>query len=320
MLPESAGASLRERLGAVARDQNGVARRSQLAALGVSKHVVENMLDSRRWTAYGPLALALHNGPLTQRQRMWVTVMNVSDAVGLAARTAAAEYGLAGWEADCIEIVVPRGAKVPRVRGIDVKVHESRRFTAGDIHPGRQLPVVTVERALVDAAVWSASPRTACGILAAGVQQRLTAPGRLLDELSLAGKVRHRKVLAAALADIEGGAHAVSELDFLRFCRRHGLPRPVLQQVRTDPAGRRRYLDATFRRCDGELLRVEIDGALHLVVRTYWDDMSRGNELVLGGERVLRLPSFVVYANDPTALSQIRRALRLSEAKPPLTG
>jgi hypothetical protein len=149
-------------------------------------------------------------------------------------------------------------------------------------------------------------------VLAAGVQQRLVTPAALRVELEGAGAVKHRRTLLSALVDIEGGAQAVSELDFVRFCRRNGLPRPTLQEVRIDSFGRRRYLDATLRRQDGGVIRVEVDGALHLVASTYWSDMARGNDLVIGNERVLRFPSYVIHANDPTALAQLRRALGLS--------
>jgi hypothetical protein len=293
-------------------EQRGVLRREQLSALGLSKKVIDSMLSGGRWRSRGAVLVLMHNGPLSHTQQLWAAVLNAGSLAALAARTAATQQGLVGWEADCIEIVVPRSTLVPAGLGIDVKVHESRRFTAADLHSGRKLPQVRIERALVDAAVWSRSARTACGIVAAGVQQRTTTASRIRDELELAGKVRHRKLLAHALIDIEGGAQAMSEIDFLRFCRRNGLPSPVLQAVRLDPNGRRRYLDATFERRDRSLLRVEVDGALHLIVRTYWDDMSRGNELVIGHERVLRFPSYVIYANDAAALGQLRRALNLS--------
>ena len=94
----------------------------------------------------------------------------------------------------------------------------------------------------------------------------------------------------------------------------------LLGGTAADRYGRRRYLDATFRRAGGSLLRAEIDGVLHLVVRTYWDDMARGNELVIGDEKVLRFPSYIVHANDPIALEQLRRALNLSGPAPALTG
>jgi hypothetical protein len=149
-------------------------------------------------------------------------------------------------------------------------------------------------------------------VLAAGVQQRLTTAPRLLEELSLAGAVRHRRLMAAALVDIAGGAQAVSEMDFSRFCARHGLPVPTRQTVRRDHDGRRRYLDATLTSPTGKVIHVEIDGALHLVVGTYWDDMSRANDLAIARELVLRLPSFVIHADDPAAVAQLRRALNLS--------
>ncbi|HVI38403.1 MAG TPA: hypothetical protein VM684_19350, partial [Gaiellales bacterium] len=173
---------------------------------------------------------------------------------------------------------------------------------------------VSVERALVDAAVWSRRPRTACGILAAGVQQRLSSATRLLAELERAGAVRHRGLLRHALLDIDGGAQAVSEIDFIRFCARNGLPRPKHQIVRRDANGRRRYLDATLVGPSGRVVRVEIDGALHLVVQNYWSDMYRGNDLSIARETALRFPTFVIYADDPDALDQLRRALDLSGA------
>ncbi|MBV9290948.1 MAG: hypothetical protein JO222_00750 [Frankiales bacterium] len=191
-----------------------------------------------------------------------------------------------------------------------MKVHESRRFAAADIHGSKSPPMVTIERALVDAAAWSRSPRTACGLLAARVQQRLTTAERLVEMLSSVGRVRHRKLLARVLVDIAGGAQAVSETDFLRFCARHGLPRPSLQ-VRHDLNGRRRYLDATFARRDGKAVRVEIDGAAHLVVSSYWSDMVRQNDFTLREKPLLRFPSAYIHADDPVALEQLREALGL---------
>jgi very-short-patch-repair endonuclease len=116
--------------------------------------------------------------------------------------------------------------------------------------------------------------------------------------------------LAAAVADIGGGAEALSEIDFVRLCRRHGLPAPV-QQLRRDPSGRRRYLDATWRRADGRLVVVEVDGALHLAARRWWDDQLRQNELALADALVLRFPSVVVRTKERLVASQLRRALRL---------
>ena len=108
------------------------------------------------------------------------------------------------------------------------------------------------------------SPRPACGILAAAVQQRLTTPGELRVAVTAATRTRHRAALLAALDDIAQGTQALSEIDFVRLCRRHGLPVPTHQAVRVEPSGRRRYLDAEWTLPDGRSAAVEVDGALHL--------------------------------------------------------
>ena len=309
---------VRDELLAACQREDGVLRRDELEKVGLTRWQIDRMLSSVKWQqdAAG-LVIVTHNGPLTRRQQQAVAVRAGGTLCALAARTAAANAGLTGWDAELVEVLVPRGTTYPRLRLVEVKVHESRRFTADDLHPAAWPPRVTVERALIDAAVWSRRPRTACGIVAAGVQQRLTSAPRLLDELQRAGAVRHRHVLTHALVDIDGGAQAVTEMDFIRFCQRHGLPKPIHQSVRRDAAGRRRYLDATLVGPTGCVVRVEIDGALHLVVQTYWSDMYRGNDLSIAREIALRLPSYVIYADDEQAVDQLRRALGLSGSDRP---
>lgn len=297
------------------RAQDDVVRRGQLATAGWSRSAVQAQLSAERWQAIGAVVIVLHNGPLTPQQYRWVAVLNAGQHAVLAGRTAAAAGGLVGWEGGAEEVLVPKGTSVPELSAVSCVVHESRRLAPGDTHPVARPPRTRIERALVDAASWSASPRTACGLLAAGVQQRLTTAGRLLETLQAAGRLQHRRVMATALQDIAGGAQALSEIDFGRLCRRHGLPPPTRQQVRTDSSGRRRYLDATIVGPDGEVVHAEVDGALHLRVRTYWDDMDRGNELVIAGERVLRFGSIAMYLDEYRVADQLRRCLAARPAR-----
>src|SRR4051794_29036967 len=297
----------------LAARQDAVATRRQLLTTTVTDAQIDRCLSVARWRQLGGSVVVLHNGPLTRRQQMAAAVLAGASPCALAARTAAEAAGLMGWSEPTVEILVPRGAKFPELQDIRVRVHESRRFDAEDIAGGAWPPRVRIERALIDAASWTQRPRSACGILAAGVQQRLTTAGRLLEEIDKAGAIRAHRILRSALLDIDGGAQAVSEMDFLKFCRRHRLPTPSLQTIRHDRNGRRRYLDATLIGPTGRVVRVEIDGALHLLVRTYWDDMSRGNELSIDGEMHLRFPSAAIHLDDPVALDQLRRALGLSD-------
>jgi hypothetical protein len=297
----------RHDLGGLAASQAHVCTRDQLRALGISTDRIRNALRSGRWQACGPRVVVLHSGPLSETQLWWAAVLGTGDPqCALAGLTAARVHGLRGFETDVVHVVVRRDTRVCPVPG--VRVHVSRRFSAAaDVHPTHRPPMVRRERAVLDAAVWSPRPRLACALVAAAVQQRLTTATRLRAELLAAGSVRHRRILLAVLGDIEGGAHSLSEIDFGPLCRGAGLPPPVRQAVRTDRFGRRRYLDAVLRRRDGTTFAVEVDGAVHLLARSYWEDMDRGNELVIAGERLLRFPSVAIRLDPDRVVDQLRR-------------
>ncbi len=178
---------------------------------------------------------------------------------------------------------------LPRIPG--VRWHVSRRFTERDIVPGFGLPMVSRGRAVIDAAAWTPKPRIACALMAASVQQRVVPWLRSGRELAVAGAIRHGWVLRAILADIEAVANSLSEIDFVKLARKGGLASADRQSIRYDSAGRRRYLDVDF-----GTFAVEVDGGLHLHAPNYWADALRQNELVLGGDRILR----VFQLRDPS--------------------
>lgn len=207
-------------------------------------------------------------------------------------------------------VLVAKGARVRESAG--VRVLHTRRWP--DDAPRHQVSRSTdsrcaVERASIDAAIRMRSPRSAVGIVAAVVQQRLALPERLSDEIDSAGRVRHRSVIRASLGDIAGGSHSLTELDFLSLCRRHGLPEPTRQMRRRGSDGRIRYLDVVWVLPDGRTVIVEIDGGLHLSERTYWADMSRDNEHNLRGDLVLRFPALALHIDEAGIVAQLRSAL-----------
>lgn len=295
------------------RFRDGVVTRAELHEMGMTYHEVGAQLRARRWQALGPLVVVTHNGPLTRAQALWVAVLNAGRPAAIAGRTAAEHAGLTGWASPLIHIVVPRGRHVPVLPAAvgAIRVHESRRFDTDDVHPTRTPPQTRIARSVVDAASWTRNARSACGLLAAAVQQRLTTADALHSELDAAGRIRHHKLLRRMAVDIGGGAHAVSETDFTDLCRRYGLPEPERQVVRTEAGGRRRYLDNVMRGPDGREVVVEVDGALHLLPRTYWDDMSRDNELVIDGKVKLRFPTVAMWVAADEVAWQVARALGL---------
>lgn len=292
--------------------QAAVLRRDQLHAARVSSARLSAQLRAERWQECGPVVIVLHNGPLTPEQQRWAAVLDAGPGAALCGRTAATLDGLRDWDDDWVHVLVRRGGRPNPLPGVPVVVHESRRYVpARDRHPMRLPPRTRFERSVVDAAVWTGRRRTAAAIAVAAVQQRRTRAPRLLAELAAAGQVRHRTLLCSVLHDVAGGAEALSEIDFLAFCRRHRLPRPVHQSIRLDRHGRRRYLDATFERPGGRTVAVEVDGAVHLVVGSYWSDMCRANEIVIGGDRLLRFPSVAIYLDADVVVDQLRRVLRV---------
>ena len=289
--------------------QHGVATREQLVAAGLSEAEVLANLDGRRWQRLNDHVIATHNGPLTRRQAMWAVVLSAPGSVALCAETVYELFAVPGAETEVVHVLIPRGGRPLRVLGVRIKVHESRRFrTPDDVRSFEGLPITSLARAALDAAVWSRDVQRAWRMAVAPVQARRLRPEQISAELENAGKVRHRKSLRLLLLDLEGGAQALSEVEFLRFCRRHGLPRPKCQ-ARYDGRGRRRYLDAEFRRRSGRPLRVEIDGGIHLKLAVRAHDTIKDNDAHIAGQLVLRYASISIYTDDPDAIRQIRDAL-----------
>jgi hypothetical protein len=244
-------------------------------------------------------------------QILWVATLWAGHGATLAGLTAARLQGFRGFsqKASSIHLLIPAARTARQTRlPFPLVVHYSRHLTTADIHPVRQPPQTRIARSLIDAAAWMGTDRGAQAVLASGVQQRLVRVADLSREADRNERLRRRQLIKKTLADIAGGAHALSELDFTRLVvRQFNLPEPDRQVPRRDENGRRRWLDACWERAR---LVVEIDGAAHIDVFTYWDDMDRGNNLTLDHYHVLRFPSWIVRYQPEYVAGEIRRALR----------
>jgi hypothetical protein len=278
-----------------------VVSRTQLASAGYDSDATRRRIASGEWQQIGN-AFVLHSGIPSGDQMQWAAVLTAPGLVAVTARTAAVRYGLRGFASAAIDVLVARAGGSPMpIEG--VHWHLSRRFSERDITIGNGLPTVSRGRAVIDAAIWTRQPRVACALMAASVQQRVVPTSALRQELAVAGAVRHGQLLRSILADIEGGADSLAEIDFVKIARKAGLPPPIRQSIRLDSAGRRRYLDVDF-----GTFAVEVDGGLHLRAQNYWDDARRQNELVLGGDRILRFPSIAIRLEEHVVVAQLHRA------------
>ena len=265
-------------------------------------------VDGHRWQQLNERVLCLHNGPLTRRQQIWAALLSASPMAALGGLTMLEMRRLRGFDTESVHVLIPQGSRVLEVPGVTVVPHPVRRMPVNDIRLFDDLRVTLPSRSVVDAATWTPDHMTANRLLIAGVQQLRIPPALLKRELLARKTVRHRRVLLLLCNDLEGGAEALSEVEFLAFCRRHGFPRPTLQ-VRMDGVGRRRYLDATFTRPDGSTFGVEIDGGIHLQLKTKARDDLKDNYAKLARRLVLRYASVLIYMDDAEAVQQIRAAL-----------
>jgi hypothetical protein len=175
------GPAVRSRPESLDNAYDTVVSPAELRRWGWSAAAIRAQLDGRRWQRLGR-AIVRHNGPLQPDEQRHIALLNCGPRAVLTAFTAAEELGLTGWERPRVHVLVPAGADVRRVQGVPMRVHYTGAWNPADHLPARRSHKIAP--ALVTAAGTFARPRPACGILAAGVQQRLVSAVQLQPPLS----------------------------------------------------------------------------------------------------------------------------------------
>ena len=295
----------------LAAQQDDVVSRRQARLGGMTEDAWQWKLDKGLWRALLPGVVITHSGEPTDRQRAWGAVLRAGDGAALTADAALQDQGFVLQELRSVDVAVPEGRAgvgSPLLGGAPYRPHNVRRLSAM-IHPVRPLPVVRVAPAALHAAAWAVSDRAAEWRVAAVVQQRLCSPADLRRALADASRLHRRALIGLVLDDVELGAHAGSELDFLRLCRRNALPEPDELQVRVR-ANKVRYIDARYRR---QRVSIEVDGAHHRFVEQWEADVLRASELAVAGARrgevLLRFAWGNLRHDESDVVRLIRQAL-----------
>ena len=271
----------------VVAEQDGVLTRQQALHGGLTEDQWQWRLDADRWRPLCRGVVVTHTGPVTPRQCSWAAVLVAGPGACLSGDAALLELGLGVGPVGVLHVAVPYGRSVtPRVlaaRGVPLVRVQPRRVTglAALRHPARRPPTVRAAPAVLHAAAWVGSDRAAQWRIAAAVQQRLVLPQDLRSSLAALQRLPRRPLIAAVLDDVEQGAHAAGELDFLRFLRTWRLPPPDRLQ-RPVRLGRIRYLDAWWER---QKVAAELDGAHHRIAGAWDDDVLRANDVLVAGRQ-----------------------------------
>lgn len=294
----------RRRVVRLADRQEGIVSRPQVYAAGVTRWEVRAELIGGRWRRTGPQTLSLATGPLTQAATHWVAVLEGGPRAFLDGASSLVAGGLRKFEVDTVRVSVPRGARIRRVAGVDVR--QTRRWAADDLVAGTGVPRSRSEVAAVRGALWARSDAQAALLLTMSVQQGLTTPERLGREALRIRRDRRRRLVHAVVLDLLQGVRSLGEREFARECRRRGLPEPTRQVVRRAANGTY-YLDVVW---EEWRLVVEIDGIHHAWAQNLVQDALRQNDVTLEGATVLRLPLLGLRVAADEFFEQIDRALR----------
>jgi hypothetical protein len=296
----------------LAAAQASLVTRSQLLQLGFDNDAVRNQVTARRWAVRSATVVSTTTGVLSRDQLVWLAVLHAGRHALVGGLTALQSHGLRNWDRDHVTVTVPDHVHLERIPP-QVRVVRTRRSMASWRVTRGNLPVMRIEPAALLFAASERSQRTALGLLAAVVQQRLTTAENLLDQMADMRPLRRAKTFRTALRDISGGAQSLAELDVGRICRQFGLPKPRRQGSRRDSRGRQRYTDCEWVLPDGTVLVLEVDGAFHMEVEHWEDDLARQRRLTTPGRMVVRCTARELR-DDPHAVVRDLMALGLSQS------
>lgn len=290
--------------------QLGVIARWQGPQVGVTSRVLrEAAIRDHDWHRVGSRTVFYGRMPPSAEQRRIICCLEAGPQAILGGVAALEEAGWGHRGDGKVDVMVPRGNRASR-RELPACVR---------LHYVNDLPVVlgavrrtTSSRAVVDAAAWARSDREASFIVTSTLQRQLVTAASVTSTLAGRANVRRSGVIREIVAEFVRGAHSMGELDFVRECRKRGLPEPDRQVPRRDSAGRRRFTDAEFLRADGRVVMVEVDGVGHMSAKAWLADMDRHNDLTISTEALVLRVSAWQLRHDPEAFfARLSQALGL---------
>jgi very-short-patch-repair endonuclease len=281
---------------ALLRLQRGLIADWQSAEVGLSRRTLLRATGNG-WEQHGLRVFSDRAGDLSAAQLRLAGLLEAGPGALLTGCSALIESGWSG-SGDHVDVLVPRSSRgLRRTRLPWLRLHHRERLPDPMGVPARAPGAVAV----VDACTWARTSREVLMIVVSSAQQGLTSARGLHREVNGRQRLPHRRWILEALRALSDGAQSTHEADFLRECRRRGLPKPRMQTRRIDALGGRRRTDAEFHLPDGRLVIVEIDGVGHLAVDTWHADLARHNALtVRTGALTMRVTGWEVRNNpDP---------------------
>lgn len=203
---------------------------------------VRGHVKQGRWRRLCRGVLLIENGQLNHEQQLWVAALVAGPGAHLAGWTAATEGGVRGLRTEPITVIVPvgrcRSVRLPRLPDdmVAVQIHRTTILPPSHRRPAGP-PRTIVARAAVDGAAWAAHDNEARELIVRAWQQGRVTVWQLREAVRWFPALRRRRLILQTIADCEGGATALSEIDLVRLCRRYRIPMPDLQRPGSMPPG-----------------------------------------------------------------------------------
>jgi len=291
---------VRERaLAALARRQNGVARRDQLLNVGLSRYAIDSRVKSGRLQVLhrGVYLLGPVAPPLA---RETAAVLACGHGAVLSHGSAAALWQLIPFRDRAIDVTVP-ARRTRRRRGI--RTHRVRTFEPDEITVLNRIPVTTPARTVLDMAAKVPTRELEQAVAEAERKRHVSRP-KLLALLARYPRRPGTAALRSLLRCSERPAltRSGAEVLFLSLVRRAQLSQP---EVNTSLHGHE--VDFLWRR---ERLIVETDGfAFHRSRREFEADRRRDTELAAQGFQVMRVTWRQITGEPEATLTRVAQAL-----------
>jgi hypothetical protein len=296
-------------LAAITQRQHGLVTTEQARNAGLSTRAIATRVRTGRWTRLARRVYAVAGAPNTWRQALLAAVLQAGPHAAASHESAAALWGLPGFEEGTVDVTSPFGARHDVTLG---RLRQRCLLPAHHLRMVDGVPVTSVPRTLFDLAAtvpWKRFERAANNALAMKLVGRADLRA-ILDELAKRGRpgTTAFRMLVDKLEHTSGVPESGLESDLFEIAEAAGLPAPELQVSLGDEDGFIARVDALWRR---QRVILEADGdRFHTAPLDVEADRARDERLTRAGYRVLRIPEGDIRRRKQAVAARLRSAFR----------